>query len=194
MTCLCRGQLAITCITSVSATGCSPERVSCHASSYVDKPLWWRASPSAQTPSCCVGSPRKGGPQSGTSPTYVWADGPGCIHRHSCSSRHVCIGFETPTCRWSLSCPRVTMLRVRSLFLFLFNKFTHFDRAVIVEPSQELSRVPICIRRFPFPIRPDELRFVPGKTAARQSCNYTVFILRIWRCVCACDAYLTTRS
>lgn len=40
---------------------------------------------------------------------------------------------------------------------------TYPDGAVVVKPGQELSGVPVGIRCFPVPIRPDDLRFVPGR-------------------------------
>lgn len=39
----------------------------------------------------------------------------------------------------------------------------YFDRAVVVEPGQEMGGVPVGVRCFPVPVRPDQSRSVPTK-------------------------------
>lgn len=55
--------------------------------------------------------------------------------------------------------------------LDLTRKHTDFDRAVIVEPGQELGGVPVGVRCLPVPIGPDHLRSVPAKQEEDRDLN-----------------------
>lgn len=46
---------------------------------------------------------------------------------------------------------------------------THLDWAIVVEPRQEIRRVPVRIRTFPVSVRPNQVRFVPERRAIEQS-------------------------
>lgn len=47
----------------------------------------------------------------------------------------------------------------------------YLDRAVVVEPGQELGGIPVGVRCFPVSIRPDQLRSVPAISQPGQRSN-----------------------
>lgn len=105
----------------VLQTGCFPDSLSgvnTHSSNtnrYENTPWWWWASPSVQMSSYSVGNPRIACPQTGTSPTCVWAAGLEYIYPHSCSIRHVYNNSLLPICHWSLLCPWMMILDLELL-------------------------------------------------------------------------------
>jgi hypothetical protein len=54
---------------------------------------------------------------------------------------------------------------------------TYLDRAVIVEPRKKICGVPVSIRTFPVPIRPDHIRLVSGRQGIRTVCYLNKFIV-----------------